>query len=736
MVRIKQPEEVIELVTKGPFETKRIFSIVAHIDHGKTTTTDYLLRRAGLMSFDAAGQVLMTDYDEEEQQRGITIFTSVVNLSYEYNGKNYIFQINDTPGHISFTGEVSRALRASDGAIILVDALEGVMTQTETNIRLAVGEELCKPVLFINKVDRLISELRLQPKEVGQKLDKIVRKVNTLIRKVAPQQFKKEWQVSFQNGTVAIGSAKHGWGFTIDILKEKGINANIIFQKYKEGEIEWLRKNLPLDDALLRMVIHHLPDPKTAQKYRIPKIWTGDINTPEGQALMNCDPNGPLIGMITKIFIHPKTKRPTLIGRIFSGTLKAGEEIYFVNQKSTVRIRRLGVMEITDLLDVEEIPAGNLFAIYGVLCPAGETFIRPGANIPVFEKIKYVAEPVVSRKIEPVDPQDLARLGEVVKMWVLADPTASFYLDQEARQYILSGIDPLQIEILTKRINEQVPIRVSPPIIVYREVPTKRGTEVHTKSPNTHNKLKLYIEPLSQETIELIKQGKIWAEQDRKERARILREIGWDANEAKNIWDIWGNNILVDLTKGVQRLDRIKSYIIAAWREWCSNATLAQEPAMGVKAVMTDAVVHVDPAHTGMGQIAPMTHAALHISFLTANPKLYEPILKIDIKAPSDMQGAVIKILTQHRGVVTNVIIEEDWVTIQGNIPTAETLGIADEFRSATAGKAFWGYEFLEFRPVPDNMQEKLILEIRKRKGLPTQLPTPKLWERLLYVRT
>ncbi|MHA1722604.1 MAG: GTP-binding protein, partial [Candidatus Baldrarchaeia archaeon] len=735
MVRIKQPEEVIELVTRGPFETKRIFSIVAHIDHGKTTTTDYLLRRAGLMSFDAAGQVLMTDYDEEEQQRGITIFTSVVNLSYEYNGKNYIFQINDTPGHISFTGEVSRALRASDGAIILVDALEGVMTQTETNIRLSVGEELCKPVLFINKVDRLISELRLQPREVGQKLDKIVRKVNALIRKVAPPQFKKEWQVSFQNGTVAIGSAKHGWGFTIDILKEKGIDANIIFQKYKEGEIEWLRKNLPLDDALLRMVIHHLPDPKTAQKYRIPKIWTGDVNTPEGQALINCDPDGPLIGMITKIFIHPKTKRPTLIGRVFSGTLKAGEEIYFVNQRNTVRVRRLGVMEITDLLDVEEIPAGNLFAIYGTLCPAGETFIRPSSNIPVFEKIKYVAEPVVSRKIEPVDPQDLARLGEVVKMWVLADPTASFYLDQEARQYILSGIDPLQIEILTKRINEQVPIRVSPPIIVYREVPTKRGMEVHTKSPNTHNKLKLYIEPLDQETIELIKQGKIWAEQDRKERAKILREIGWDANEAKNIWDIWGNNILVDLTKGVQRLDRIKSYIISAWRDWCSNATLAQEPAMGVKAVMTDAVVHVDPAHTGMGQIAPMTHAALHISFLTSNPKLYEPILKIDIKAPSDMQGAVIKILTQHRGVVTNVITEEDWVTIQGNIPTAETLGIADEFRSATAGKAFWGYEFLEFRPVPDNMQEKLILEIRKRKGLPTQLPTPKLWERLLYVR-
>ena len=126
------------------------------------------------MSDADAGQKLMTDSDEEEQERGITIFTSVVLLSYELDDKSYLFEINDTPGHISFTGEVSRALRGSDGAIILVDALEGLMTQTITNIQLAVGSEMCKPVLFINKVDRLISELKLPPDKVFERIDTII----------------------------------------------------------------------------------------------------------------------------------------------------------------------------------------------------------------------------------------------------------------------------------------------------------------------------------------------------------------------------------------------------------------------------------------------------------------------------------------------------------------------------------------------------------------------------------
>jgi elongation factor 2 len=737
MVKIKEPDSIKRLIKSDDYEHKRIISISAHIDHGKTTTTDYLMRRAGLMSDAAAGQALMTDSDDEEQERGITIFTSVVLLNFEVEGEEYLVQLSDTPGHLSFTGEVSRALRASDGAVILVDALEGVMTQTETNIRLAVGGEACKPVLFINKVDRLINELKLPPAKVYERIDTIIAKVNNLILKVAPEGYGKDWRVSFQDGSVAIGSAKTGWAFTMKTLEKRDIKPVVVFEKYNEGDERWLRDNLPLDEALLEMIVKHLPNPKEAQKYKIPRIWAGDMDSPEGKALLECNPDGPLLGMITKIFIEPKSKRPTLIGRVFSGTIKNGQEIRLVNMRQNAKVKRLGVQEITDILDMEEVPAGNLFSVFGFMCPSGESFVAPGSEMKGFEAIEYVSEPVVSRSIRPIDPQDIAKLGEVVSKWIMADPTARFVHDKESGEYRLDGIDPLQIEILTKRINEQVKIKVSEPIIVYREKMTDRGDEFHTKSPNGHNRIRIFLEPLDQKTVELIKKKKIYAEQNDRERAQILRdEAGWDAKEARKILDIYESNILVDAMTGVQRFDRIYSYVETVWREFCESGPIAGEPVMGVRATITDATVHNDPAHTGYNEVATMVSAGLNMSFLTGRPGLYEPVLNADIKTPVDTQGQVIKVLTGHRGQVVTIEGEEDAVAVKGTLPTAETIGIADEFRSATAGRSFFGYEFRGFDPVPGNMQEELILEIRKRKSMPDQLPSLSSWNRWVYKRT
>ncbi len=737
MVKIKEPDAIKRLIKSDNYEQKRIISISAHIDHGKTTTTDYLMRRAGLMSDAAAGQALMTDSDEEEQERGITIFTSVVLLNFEVDDTEYLVQLSDTPGHLSFTGEVSRALRASDGVVILVDALEGVMTQTETNIKLAVGGEACKPVLFVNKVDRLINELKLPPEKVYERIDIIIAKVNELIKKVAPDDFTKNWRVSFEQGTVAIGSAKTGWAFTMETLKKKNIKPTVVFEKYNEGDERWLRENLPLDDAILEMIVKHLPNPKEAQIYKIPRIWKGDPESPEGKALLKCDPDGPLLGMITKIFVDPKSKRPTLIGRVFSGTLHSGQEIRLVNMKQTARVRRLGVQEITDILPMEEIPAGNLFSIFGFMCPSGETFVAEGSDMKGFEAIEYVSEPVVSRSIKPVDPQDVAKLGEVVRKWIMADPTARFFHDKESGEYRLDGIDPLQIEILTKRINEQVKINVSEPIIVYREKMTEHGDEFHTKSPNGHNRIKMFLEPLDEKTVELIKKKKVTIDMPERERAQILRdEADWDAKEARKILDVYENCMLVDQMSGVQRFDRIEPYVKSTFKEFVEAGPLAHEPVMGVKATITDATIHTDPAHTGYNEVATMTSAALNLSFLTGRPGLYEPILNVDIKTPTDTQGGVIKVLTSHRGQIVTIEGEEEAVAVKGTLPTSETIGIADEFRSATAGRSFFGYEFRGFEALPSNLQEELILEIRERKGMPKELPTLGSWSRWVYKRT
>ena len=657
----------------------------------------------------------------------------------------YIFQINDTPGHISFTGEVSRALRGSDGAMILVDALEGVMTQTETNIRLAVGEELCKPVLFINKVDRLISELKLTPEQTYEKIDKITKQVNDLIKKVRPEG--SDWGVDFAQNSVTFGSAKHGWGCTYEILKEKGYTPITVFEKYNEGNIQWLRENLPLDEPMLRMVVDHLPDPISAASYRIPHLWGGDLNSELGKALVKSDPDGPLYGMITKIFLDPKRNyQATLIGRVFSGTFHQTDSIYLIGNRTSNRIKRLGVMEITDILDMDKVPAGNLFALYGFICPSGETFMNATevpkdkeeqARLPSFEKISYACEAVVSRSIKPQDPHDLAKLGDVVGKWLQADPTAQFRLDKESKEYILSGIDPLQIDILTKRINNQVKIDIGEPIIVYREKITKSSKDFYTKSSNSHNRMLMHIEPLDEKTEKMIETGRINDLMDQKERARILREeAGWDAKEARRIVDVYSGNLLVNGTSGLQRFDRIKSYLSAAFRDFVDGAILAKEPATGLKVVFTDLTIHEDPAHTGYNQIASMSFSAFSLAMMDAKPHLYEPIQKIDVKTPQGTESGVLAIINKHRGRVNNVIPEGEYIRVQGQLPAAELIGIADEIRGTTQGRAFFGYEFSGFEKVPNNLEEELILEIRKRKDMPIEMPNTKSWERFIYKKT
>ncbi|MHA1271523.1 MAG: GTP-binding protein [Candidatus Helarchaeota archaeon] len=771
MVKIKNAEEIEKMIKEHPLELRRIFSITAHIDHGKSTACDYLMSRAGLMSRDLDGQRRLTDSDDEEQERGITIFTSVVLLNYEYNGKTYLLEINDTPGHISFTGEVSRALRGSDGAVILVDALEGVMTQTITNIQLAIGDEWCKPVLFINKVDRLIMEKKLPPDKITSRFGEIISEVNRYIEDFTPKPFKGKWKLDPNKGQVVFGSAKDGWAFTIPLLKRKGLSAKVVLDKYKEAldsnnkePILWLKENLSLDDALLEVIINHLPSPIEAQKYRMYKLWSGDIKKGlniddvelikddreayTAYSLINIDKNGPLLGMITKIFIHPRSKRPTLIGRIWSGTLRQGDTIYLLNSKKTARVRRLGVMEIDSLLQVDEVPAGNLFAMeLPEMIPAGETFvgIEDKDEIKGFEKIIYASDPVVSRSIRPVDPKHLGKLGDVVGKWVMADPTATFRKDEESGEYILSGIDPLQIEILVERIQDEVPIKVGTPITVYHEAITDRSLEVNTKCTEGHNKLKLYIEPLSKQTIKLIKSGKIKEYQDDKIRAQLLRdEADWDKKEARRIWAIEGDNILVNGTTGVQRLDRIKSYLVSTFRDFCFSASIAKEPAMGLKVVITDATVHEDPTHTRGGQIFVMMFSALNIAFLSANPALFEPILKIDIKVPSNFQGNVMSIINQHRGKIKNIKQMGETVEIEGEIPTNEAvkseggMGLADEMRSATEGRVIFGYQFLKFEMLPKNMQYQTIKDIRIRKrregkDLAEEIPTPFTYKNRMY---
>ncbi|HIH44094.1 MAG TPA: GTP-binding protein, partial [Candidatus Methanoperedenaceae archaeon] len=267
--RKKIVEHVSTLMDKPEFI--RNIGIVAHIDHGKTTLSDNLLAGGGVISKDLAGKQLFMDFDEEEQKRGITIDAANVSMVHEYEGKQYLVNLIDTPGHVDFGGDVTRAMRAVDGAIVVVDAVEGPMPQTETVLRQALRENVT-PILFINKVDRLINELKLTPQDMQMRLGAVIDKVNKLIKGMKPEKY-NELRLDPAIGKVAFGSALNNWAISVPFMKKSGVGFKEIIEYCKAEKQNELAEKCPLSVVMNDMIIRFLPSPIQAQKERIKVIW-------------------------------------------------------------------------------------------------------------------------------------------------------------------------------------------------------------------------------------------------------------------------------------------------------------------------------------------------------------------------------------------------------------------------------------------------------------------------------
>jgi len=726
--KYRQVEEIVKLMKNK--ELIRNIGTLAHVDHGKTTLSDSLLAGAGIISQKVAAQALALDYVEIEQLRQMTVKAANISLLHEWNGKSYVINLVDTPGHVDFTGHVTRSLRVMDGGICVVDSVEGVMTQTETVIRQSM-EERVRPLLYINKIDRLIKELRLTPQEIQDRLMKIIRDFNALIETYADPEFKDKWKVNPSKGQVAFGSALHKWGFTLPIIQSKGLKFSDIIDAYNRNDIEYLQKELPLHIAILDMVVNHVPNPVEAQKYRIPKIWKGDLNSPIGKAMCECDENGPLVICVNKVVVDPHAG-PVVTGRVFSGTVREGEILYGIMSKTEGRVQQVSLYmgpyrEVTN-----EISAGNIVALLGLEnIRAGETLVRPSnKDIVPFEKMKYISEPVVTIAVEPKYSKDLPKLVDALHKMAIEDPTLSIKINQETGEYIISGMGSLHLEIALWDLKQRtggIEITTSPPIVVYREAILKSSNVFEGKSPNKHNRIYVAVEPLNEKTIELIQKGIVHEDMDPRERAKILREqAGWDTDMARNIWAIDSYvNVLVDITKGLQYLREVKDTIIQAFRLNMAEGPLAREPIRGLLVKIVDAMIHEDPAHRGPAQIMPAFRDALFQAFLTSNPILLEPILKLDIRVPQDHISGVTRVLAGKRGKIISLTQSGNIMFVTAEIPVAETFDLSDQLRSSTAGRAFWGTEFARWAPVPSNMMRDIIRKIRERKGLPLEPPKP-----------
>jgi elongation factor 2 len=568
-------------------------------------------------------------------------------------------------------------------------------------------EERVKPVLFINKIDRLIDELKLDSDEIESKLARIVVDFNTLIEVHGESGFKEKWKVDAAKETVVFGSALHKWGFTSDMIRQNRMKFADIMENYKEGRHQALSRILQLHTAILDMAVRNLPSPVEAQRYRIPKIWRGNHDSAMGRALMNCADRGPTTMCITNVQIDANNG-PIATGRLFSGSVKEGDQVYLVEANRECRVKQVFMYMSAFRESVNRIPSGNLAALSGLdLVRAGETVVdnkhKEGA-VP-FEGMRYISEPVITVAVEPKDPKDLPSLRKALDRLAVEDPNLAVKIDERSGEYLLSGMGELHLETsvtFLKDYSGGIEIATSKPTADYRESVTRKGLIVLARSPNRQNSFKVQTEP--------------------------YEETKGSAAQEK-VGDVWAvdehRSILINLTKDGGTLEKVKDSIISGFHWACRTGPLCEQPMRDVKVNLIDARIQEEPTLREPKQIMRAVSRAIFGSFLTARPTLLEPVYKIELSTATRWFGKSTSILVSRRGKIWATENKATITMITGYIPVAETFGLSAEMRSSTSGRVFWQSIFDHWEEVPQKIATEIIKQIRIRRGLPPEIPKP-----------
>jgi elongation factor 2 len=700
----------------------------AHIHHGKTAFTDNLLAAAGKLAAKNAGDLdagMQTWQHSDEQERLLTVDAANVSMVHDFNGEEYLVNLIDTPGHVDFGGNVTRAMRAIDGTVVLVCASEGIMPQTETVLRQALRERV-KPVLFINKVDRLIKELKVTPEQMQERFKKIITDFNTLVALIAEPEFKQKWQASVMDGSVAFGSARDNWALTIPFMKKKKITFSDIYKIYdetlsEEERKDWVWKNASLFDVMMDVVVTHLPSPLEAQKYRIGRIWRGDKDSELGKQLLSCDPKGEPAFIITKIVIDPRYGKEISAGRLFSGTLKVGQEVYLNLVGKRQRIQQVLVYDGIRPEQVDEIPAGNVFAIAGISSNVGETIsVNP---MEPFEAITHLFEPVVTKSIAPKKTADLPKIIEVLRQVGKEDPSLRIEINEETGESLISGMGELHLEIIENRIKTEkgLDVLMGPPIVVFRESVIKASPPSEGRSPNKHNTFYIVVEPLDDAISQAIADKTLPIGRIKKKDKTLdetLVRLGISRDEAQQYRDIYRGCVFLDKTKGIVQIGEVIELLLDAFEQVIDAGPLAREPCHKMKVSVVDMKLHEDAIHRGPAQVYPAVRDSIKAAFASATPSIYEPVQVHQIEAPTSFMGTITSLVSQKRGTLIDVEQDEATVTIKAELPVQEMIGWTSDLRSATEGRGVSSLVSQTFKKLPNELQQKVIKQIRTRKGL------------------
>lgn len=834
MVSALEVSQIRELMDKR--SNLRNIAIIAHVDHGKSTLTDSLVQRAGIISAAKAGEARFTDTRKDEQERGITIKSTAISLyakipedevdevKEKTEGDSFLINLIDSPGHVDFSSEVTAALRVTDGALVVVDTIDGCCVQTETVLRQALTERI-KPVVCINKVDRALLELQTTKEDLYQNFQRVIENVNVVIATYNDEAL-GDVQVYPENGTVAFASALQGWAFTlrqfairyskkfgVDKTKmmkrlwgdnffnpktkkwthsatdangkplERAFNLFVldpifrIFSAVQNSRLEelWtllekleinmksdekdlrdkallkcvMRKFLPAADALLEMICVHLPSPVTAQKYRVDTLYEGPTDDAAYLGIKNCDPKAELMLYVSKMVPTSDKGRFYAMGRVFAGTVRSGQKVriqgpnYVPGKKEDLfikNIQRTVLMMGRSVESIDDCPPGNICGLVGIdqfLLKSGT--LTTDENAHNMRVMKFSVSPVVEVAVEVKNANDLPKLVEGLKRLSKSDPLVQTSIS-ESGEHIVACTGELHLEICLKDLQDDhagVPLRVSPPVVSYRETVEAESRMVAlSKSPNKHNRIYLKAEPIDEELAIAIESGKVNPRDDFKARARIMAdEFGWDVTDARKIWcfgpDGLGPNVVVDQTKAVQYLHEIKDSVVAAFQVATRDGPILGETLRSVRINLLDITLHPDAIHRGGGQIIPTMRRATFAGVLLAEPRIQEPVFMVEIQCRETGIGGIYSVLNKKRGQVVSEVQRPGtpMFTIKAYLPVNESFGFTTELRQATGGQAFPQMFFDHWQTMsgdpldPTSKPGVIVTDARKRRGLKENVP-------------
>ncbi|KAJ4485603.1 P-loop containing nucleoside triphosphate hydrolase protein [Lentinula aciculospora] len=824
-------------------EMIRNVAVVGHLHHGKTALLDMLVFETHKLVWDADKPTRYTDVHVLSREREISIKSSPMSLILSTTaGKSHLVHLIDTPGHVNFVDEVASAIRLVDGILLVVDVVEGLMVGTEAIIRHAIQENI-KITLVVNKLDRLILELRIKPADAYYKIKHTIEEINTFISGIDPDP---ELRLSPELGNVAFASTDMGWCFTLHSFAQMYANTygkvNVpafadrlwgdiyfnndtrkftrkavdpeqgrsfihfileplykLYSQVLSEETEPLRETLeglgiklkpimfkmdvrPLLKAVLDqffgpatglvdVIVGHIPNPIDGAVNKVQGTYNGPQTSDLAASMQMCDPSGPVMVQVSKLYHTTDAQSFRAFGRVLSGTLKKGMEIKVLGEgfspedeedmmKTTVE--DLWISEARYFIPIDEISAGNLVLIGGVDASISKTATLAAADyaddLYTFRPIKHMTESVLKIAIEPIAPSELPKMLSGLRSINKSYPLVSTKVE-ESGEHVVIGTGELYLDCVMhdlRKLFSEIEIKVSDPVTKFCETVLETSAlKCYADTPNKKNKITMIAEPMEKGLAEDIERGRVNMRMTAKDRGKFLQEkYQWDLLASRSIWafgpDDNGPNVLLDDTLPSQiekkLLGTVKEHVKQGFQWGAREGPLCDEPMRNVKFRLLDASLAEEPIFRGGGQIVPTARRVCYSSFLMATPRLMEPVYYVEVQTPADCVSAVYTVLARRRGHVTQDIAKagSPLYTVKALIPVIDANGFETDLRTTTQGQAFCLQVFDHWSIVPGDptdtsiklrplepasgqaLARDLVLKTRRRKGLGDQIAVSK----------